>query len=204
MYGEIGQEEKQIAVMEAAYQAGYVTKDSDITTLAQLYLFHGAPYKSAHLMAEAIDNGSVVAQEKNLDLLSRSYLAAKEDQLAIKVLIQLSTMVDDGKYDALLAQTYLNNEQWQQAITSANQAIAKSKTSNNSDGKAPKYLGNMYLAQGMSQFNLHNFEPSLRAFSKASKVPSSKATAQQWAKYVEREQNNHEVRLAMLNTHKVN
>jgi tetratricopeptide (TPR) repeat protein len=203
MYGEIGEENKQMAVMEAAYQAGYVTKAADITTLAQLYLFHGAPYKSANILAEAIDNGTVVAEENNLDLLSRSYLAAKEDQLAIKVLTQLSSMLEEGKYDALLAQTYLNNEQWQQAITSAKQAIAKSKLAskvkNNGSDKEVNYLGNMYLAQGMAQFNLQNFDRSLTAFGQASKIASSKKTAQQWAKYVEREQNNHEVRLAMLN-----
>ncbi|MCW8864655.1 MAG: hypothetical protein OQK22_07175, partial [Colwellia sp.] len=49
MYGEVGEEDKQVAVMEAAYQAGYITKSSEIMTLAQLYQFHGAPYKAAKL-----------------------------------------------------------------------------------------------------------------------------------------------------------
>jgi tetratricopeptide (TPR) repeat protein len=204
MYGEIGEENKQIAVMEAAYQAGYVTKAADITTLAQLYLFHGAPYKSANMLAEAIDKGLVVADETNLDLLSRSYLAAKEDQLAIKVLMQLSIMVDEGKYDALLAQTYLNNEQWQLAITSAEQAITKSQFKGSAfkqdnTEKTPNYLGNMYLVQGMAEFNLQKFESSITAFKEALQISSSKKTAEQWAKYVEREKNNHQIRLAMLN-----
>ncbi|GAA0820965.1 hypothetical protein GCM10009111_27230 [Colwellia asteriadis] len=199
MYGEIGEEAKQVAVMEAAYQAGYITKAAEITTLAQLYLFHGAPYKSAQLMAEAVAKGSVPADESNLDLLSRSYLAAKEDNKAIKVLTQLSAMAEDGKYDALLAQTYLNNELWQQAISAANQAITKAEKTQSSEENTPNYLGNMYLAQGMANFNLQKFEDSLTAFAKALKVPSSKATAQQWAKYVEREQDNYATRLAMLN-----
>lgn len=45
MYGEIGEEDKQLAVMEAAWQAGFVTKAQDLVTLAQLYRYHGAPYK---------------------------------------------------------------------------------------------------------------------------------------------------------------
>jgi tetratricopeptide (TPR) repeat protein len=184
--------------MEAAYQAGYITKSSEIMTLAQLYQFHGAPFKAAKLLNEAIEQGTVVAQEKSLDLLSRAYLGAKEPNQAIKVLKTLSELADDGKYDALLAQTYLNTEQWQKAIESADIAITKSQ--NESEAT---YLGNMYLAMGMANFNLKAFEQSLSAFVKAEKLPKIKKTAQQWVKYVKREQEvfqrQQQVRLAMLN-----
>jgi len=218
MYGETGHEDKQMAVMEAAYQAGYVSKSSDILTLSQLYLFHGAPVKAANLLANAIDKGEVDPVERNLDLLSRAYLSAKEDKKAIKVLIQLSQLSDLaelGKYDALLAQTFLNNEQWQLAITYATKAITKaahlSKEKNISNDKSTKavasYLGNMYLATGMAQFNLKNFQQSLSAFSNAGKQVKTKKAAQQWVKYVKREQETYliqkqqqkKIRLAMIN-----
>jgi tetratricopeptide (TPR) repeat protein len=183
IYGEVGEEEKQVAVMEAAYQAGYITKSSEIITLAQLYQFHGAPFKSAKLLNEAITQGIVVPKEQNLDLLARAYLGAKEPGKAIKVLKELSKIVDHGKYDALLSQTYLNTEKWKQAIMYADEAIARSHGDN-----SISYLGNMYLAKGMANFNLKKFKDSLSAFEKAEKLPKIKKTAQQWAKYVEREQ----------------
>ena len=196
MYGEIGQENRQISVMEAAYQAGNVTKSNDIITLAQLYQFHGAPYKAATLLGEAIEQGIVDAQEKNLDLLARSYLSAKEFTKAIKVLNQLSQLSESGQYDALLAQTYLNTEQWQYALTSADKAITKSK-----DDNEKAYLGNMYLVKGMANFNLKVFDESLSAFALAEQVANIKKTAQQWKKYVVRERNSFQqqkLRLAML------
>jgi tetratricopeptide (TPR) repeat protein len=183
MYGEVGEEEKQVAVMEAAYQAGYITKSSEIITLAQLYQFHGAPFKAAKLLNEAIAQGIVVPKEQNLDLLARAYLGAKEPSKAIKVLKELSKIVEHGKYDALLSQTYLNTEKWKQAIMHADEAIARSHGDN-----SISYLGNMYLAKGMANFNLKKFNDSLSAFVKAEKLPKIKKTAQQWAKYVEREQ----------------
>lgn len=198
MYGEIGDEEKQVAVMEAAYQAGYITKSNDIMTLAQLYQFHGAPFKAASLLNEAIEQGTVVAKEDSLALLSRAYLNAKESSKAINVLKQLSAISDSGKYDALLAQTYLNTEQWKSAIASADKAIMKSKGETK-----PEYLGNMYLAKGMANFNLKDFSKSLDAFIIAENLPKIKKTAQQWVKYVEREQDvferQQQLRLAMLN-----
>jgi tetratricopeptide (TPR) repeat protein len=198
MYGEIGEEEKQVAVMEAAYQAGYITKSSEIMTLANLYQFHGAPFKAAKLLNEAIEQGTVVALEKSLDLLSRAYLSAKEPSKAITVLKKLSEIADTGKYDALLAQTYLNTEQWKSAINYADTAITKSKIE-----KTAAYIGNMYLVKGMANFNLKGFKQSLAAFEKAERLPKIKKTAQQWAKYVVREQEafqrHQQIRLAMLN-----
>jgi tetratricopeptide (TPR) repeat protein len=198
MYGEIGEEEKQVAVMEAAYHAGYITKEADIIMLAQLYQFHGTPYKAAKILHEAMEQGAVVVQEKNLDLLARSYLNAKESNKAVKILDKLTLINEGGQYEALLAQLYINSENWQQAIMAAGKAIKKSV-----NDKDTSYLGNMYLAKGMANFNLKQFDASLVAFSAAEKLPKLKKTAQQWQKYVEREQVSYQrqqaMRLAMLN-----
>jgi len=53
MYGEIGQEKKQLAIMEAAYQMGYIESGNDMFNLAQLYYYHQVPYKGARIMEPA-------------------------------------------------------------------------------------------------------------------------------------------------------
>ncbi len=45
----------------------------------------------------------------------------------------------------------------------------------------------MYLTQGLTQFNLQQFKDSVTAFKKLLQIPSSKKTAQQWAKFAVRE-----------------
>ena len=192
MYGEIGEEDKQLAVMESAWQAGYVTKSTDIITLVQLYRYHNVPIKAANLLAEAIDNGKVVAQEKYLDMLAQAYIAAKDDEKSIPVLIKAAEIGETGKFDAHLAQAYLNLEKWQLAINSADKALERGKLDSESTE------GNMYLVKGMAAFNLQNFEQSLVAFNQAKKVKSSAKTAKQWFHYVEKEQGAKQ-KLAMLN-----
>jgi len=187
MYGEIGQENKQLAVMEAAYQAGYVKKEADIIMLAQLYSYHGTPYKSAKLLSTLLDKGELKPTESNLNLLAQAYLLAKNEQKALPILKQLSVIAEKGKYDAQLAQTYLNQEQWQLAINAANAAIKHSALSQQ---------GKMYLVKGMAYFNLQKFEQSLNAFQQALKSQNSKKVAQQWLKYVEREKS-YQQRIAM-------
>jgi tetratricopeptide (TPR) repeat protein len=192
MYGEIGEEGKQLAVMESAWQAGYVTQPTDIITLVQLYRYHQVPIKAANLLAEAIDNGKVIAEEKYLDMLAKAYIAAKDDEKSIPVLINAAKISDTGKFDAHLAQAYLNLEKWQLAIKSADKAL------NHGGLDSETNLGNMYLVKGMAAFNLQQFEQSLSAFEQATKVKSSAKTAKQWFKYVEKEQGAKQ-KLVMLN-----
>jgi hypothetical protein len=199
MYGEIGEEDKQMAVMEAADQAGYITKASDILTLSQLYLFHGAPYKSASVLENSIAQGTIFADEDNLSMLARAYLTAKEYDKATEVLIRVSDIAQSGEHDALLAQTYLNTEQWQAAINSSTLALARYAKHKQSKDKQVKDIANMHLILGMANFNLKKFERSLVSFAKAAQFTSTKKTALQWGKYVEREQQHHKVQLAMLN-----
>jgi len=188
MYAEIGEEDKQLAIMEAAWQAGYITKSSDITSLAQLYLYHNVPYKAASLLNEAFANGNIIPEEKNLELQAQAYIAAQESEKAIAVLKEVSVIANNGKYDAQLAQSYLNVDKWMLAIASAKMAI---------DRGGVKNLGTVYLVLGMANFNLKKFDLSLNALKKALTFPKSKQIAKQWTKYVEREKK-HYLQLALV------
>ena len=189
MYGEIGEEDKQLAVMETAWQAGYITKPSEIVSLAQLYRYHGVPFKAAKLLDEAIAKGIVSAEEKYLEALAQSYVAAKEDEKAIPVLVKAAEIAETGKFDAQLAQSYLNLEQWQQALESAESAIKRGGID---------HVGNMYLAMGMANFNLQKFDAALKAFEQAKEIKAVAKMASQWHKYVLREKTQ-QMRLAMTN-----
>ncbi len=189
MYGEIGAEDKQMAVMEAAWQAGFIVKSQDIISLAQLYRYHGAPIKAAKVLDDAIAQGQVVASERYLEMLAQAYIAAKDDDKAIPVLIKAAEIADSGKFDAQLAQAYLNIEKWSQAIASADKALERGNI---------QRQGDMYLILGMSYFNLQKFDESLQAFKEAQGIKGSEKIAKQWYKYVEREQGQY-AQLAMLN-----
>ncbi|GHE87824.1 tetratricopeptide repeat protein [Thalassotalea profundi] len=188
MYGEIGAEDKQLAIMEAAHQAGYITKKQDLLSLAQLYRYHEIPFKAAKVLSSAIDNGQLVANERHLEMLAQAYIAAKSDQQALPVLQKAAEIAENGKFDMQLAQSYLNLEQWQNAINAADKALERGGI---------ERVGDMHLVLGMAFFNLKKFDESLLAFKSAENIKSSAKTATQWYQYVKREQGQHE-QLAML------
>lgn len=178
MYGELGQEKAQLATLEAAYQQGYVTKKADIYNLAQLYYYHQVPYKGAALIENALDEGVMEHNLRNLKFLAQSWSMAKENEKAIPVMIAAAEMTDDGELDAQLAQIYLNLERFDDAIGASLKALEKGKLANE---------GIVHLVLGMAYYNKQQFVDALNQLAKAQNHKSSQGMAQQWRKFVENE-----------------
>lgn len=188
MYGEIGKDREQLAVMEAAYQQGYVTKKADIRSLAQLYFFSGAPFKSAELLSSQLDKGVLDNDIATLRFLAQSWTAAKENRKAVPVLKKAAAISQDGNMDARLAEVLLNLEQWNKAISAAEVAKEKGKLDS---------PGNNEVVMGMAYFNLKKYTKAIERFKVAKKQKNLQKMAEQWLKYVEIEKRKGE-QLALL------
>lgn len=178
MYGEIGEEKKQLAVLEAAYQQGFINTGADLYNLAQLYYYHQAPVKGARLMEQAMAKKLLAADLRNLKFTANCWTLAKEDDKAIPVLLAASKLSEDGELDAQLAQLYLNRSEFDKAIELAEKALQKGKLRN---------PGVTHLVMGMAYFNLQNFNDALSQLAKAEQFDGAKRMAQQWTRYVEAE-----------------
>ncbi|MGS2720701.1 tetratricopeptide repeat protein [Paraglaciecola aestuariivivens] len=178
MYGELGQEENQLAVMEIAEQMEYIATGSDMFNLAQLYYYHQMPYKAALVMQRAIDNGKLAQDQRNLTFLAQSYNGAKEINKAIPVMLAAAKLSEDGELYAQLGQMYLNMDNWQQAIAASKQAIEKGGLRNE---------GMAHLVIGMAQFNVGEYNEALNQLAQAQKYDGSRNIAKQWSKFVEGE-----------------
>lgn len=183
MYGETDQTEKQLAVMEAAYQQGFVSKKNDFQTLAQLYFFNGAPFKAAKLLSEQLAKGVMDKDIKTLRFLAQAWTTAKEHEKAIPVLQQAADLSSDGNMDARLAEVLLNLEKWDDAIKAAKSAQNKGDLDN---------PGNINVALGMAYFNKKQFDQAIIEFKKAKKQKKVEKMANQWLKYVETEKRKQE------------
>ncbi|MFT4806981.1 MAG: hypothetical protein ACI9LX_000297 [Paraglaciecola sp.] len=178
MYGELEQEQKQLAVMEIAEQKSFVATGSDMFNLAQLYYYHQMPYKAAAIMQKAIDVGKLPENERNLTFLAQSWNLAKETEKAIPVMLAAAKLSETGELYAQLGQMYLNMDQWTQAITTSQQAIEKGGLRNE---------GMSHLVIGLAQFNVGEYNEALNQLAKAQEYDSSRGMAQQWSKFVEGE-----------------
>ena len=178
MYGELEQEQKQLAVMEIAEQKSYVATGSDMFNLAQLYYYHQLPFKAAAVMQKAIDEGKLAENERNLTFLAQSLNSAKETEKAVPVMLAAANMSETGELYAQLGQMYLNMEQWTDAIAMSQKALEKGGLRNE---------GMPHLVIGMAQFNMGEYNQALTQLAKAQEFDGSRGMAKQWSKFVEGE-----------------
>ncbi|CCQ10602.1 TPR domain protein, putative component of TonB system [Pseudoalteromonas luteoviolacea B = ATCC 29581] len=178
MYGEIGEDKKQLAILESAKQQGYIRTKNDYQLLAQAYLMSGLPYKAAATYANAITLGVIDSSSKNNAFIAESFVQAKEEAKAVEYFIAAAKKVEHGKYDQRLAEVYLTLEKYEEAADSARAALDKGQLDSESTA---------FVALGMAQYNLQNFDASILAFEQAEKHKRAQRLAQQWIKYVKNE-----------------
>lgn len=178
MYGEIGDSKKQLAIFEAAHQQGFVKSKSEVMQLAQVYMYNGLSFKAASTLKQAIESGTVESSAQNEAFIAEALVQAKEDEKAIQHFKVASQKVAHGNYDQRLAEIFINLEKFDEAADFARSALDKGQLS---------FEANAYVALGMAQYNLENFDASILAFEQAEKHKKSARLAKQWIKYVKKE-----------------
>ena len=178
MYGETGAEKKQLAVLEAAYQQGFLSSKSALTQLSQVYMYNGLSYKAADVMQQAMTSGLVEKTAKNYAFIAEAMVQAKEDEKSAQFFAKAAGLSTHGKYDQRLAEVLINTQYYNKAADAARAALDKGGLD---------FESNAYVALGMAQYNLKNFDASILAFEQAEKHKKSQRLATQWIKYVKNE-----------------
>ncbi|MDX1525493.1 MAG: tetratricopeptide repeat protein [Pseudidiomarina maritima] len=178
VYGQLGEEAKQLAMLEAAYQQGFLVKGTDLLNLAQTYFFSDLPYKSGRVLEQALAEQKVERNLRNLKMLAQAWVAARETDKAVEALAAAAELSDDGELDAQRATVLLNAERHQAAIAAAQAALTKGNL---------QQPGTMHLVIGMAELNQENYNAALQAFARAKEFEQSRRTASQWQRYAEAE-----------------
>lgn len=170
-FSELGDQGNLLAAYDVAYTDGLLTQESELITLAQLYLQHEVPHKAALLLQRHIDDGTLEASEKNYRLLSQAWSLAQDDERAIPALSEAARLSDDGEIYVRLGNAHLNFGQYRACVAAVRQGLDKG------DLKRPE---NAQVSLGMCLYNLREYRASLSAFEKALQHPDTRRLASQW------------------------
>jgi len=179
MYGQEGDEGRQLALFETAYEAGWLARSSEIVNLSQLLLQADIPYKAAKILEKGLEGGIVESTEANWRVLAQAWQLAQEDEEAIPALSRAADLADDGVLDVRLAQSHQNLAQWQDCVDAARSGMRKG------DLRRPDQA-NMIL--GACLFELGEFNEARTAFEIAEKDSRSRVGARSWIQYVNAEE----------------
>ena len=179
MHAELNNEIKQLAAMEAAYRNGYLNQSRELENLAQLYLYHGAPYKAAKVLQKGMEDKIVENKKENWELLSTGWLNAQEYKKAIGPLTRAAEMSGQGEIYLRLARVYNQLDDHENTVKAVQSALKAGGLRRPDDA---------YILKGLAEFELNRLADAKASFRQAAKSKNSEQMATSWIKFIENEE----------------
>lgn len=178
VYGELNQEARQIAALEAIYEAGWMDRENEILQLAQLYMIRNGAFKGARLIEEGMENGKVERNERNYRLLAQAWMQAQDDRRSLAPLREAAQRSRDGQLYLQLAQSHLNLYEYNECVEAARTAL-------NRGGLSRADTANLVL--GTCLLELQRYDQAREAFRAARTDSRSRSSADRWIDFIDRE-----------------
>ena len=187
-YTELGEDENLINAYAAANDQRMLEKESELVTMAQLYMQREVPYKAGQLLETEMASGRVTKSAKNYRLLSQAWQLSMEDEKAIPALTEAARLSTDGELDVRLGNALLNTGKYADCVASVEAGIRKGGL------KSPD---NAQISLGMCQYNLRKYNSAITAFQAAGKTSRSRKVSNQWISVIRAEiQRNEHIKFA--------
>ena len=184
IYGETGDEDKQLLAMEAAHVGGFLTKETDLRAYTALLVQADVPNRASKYLQAGFDEEIVEPTCKNLQLLGQAYQAAHDVSDAIEVFEECGNIEPDGKTFDLLSSLYLDSDNYPMCQKAARQAL--------DIGGLPNEL-RTEITLGTCEFNLDNLTVARRVFTDVRRKARQErerrleSMAGDWIKYIDSE-----------------
>lgn len=191
MYGQEGDEKRQLHTLQAAYAGDFLSKETDLTNLAGLLMQEEIPFKAAKVLEQGLKDEIIERSSKNLRALGQAWQLAQEVDKAIPVLEDAAKLADDGRIYDRLAYVYLEADRYPDCVRSANGALEKGGV---------RKRQTTYLVRGLCQYNQDKLNDARGSFvscrneSRREEDSTNQRTCLQWITFIDREKD----RLAKL------
>ncbi len=177
-YGQEGDEVRQLAMFETAYEAGWLTRGTEVVTLANMHMQAGTPFKAARVLEKGLQDELVESTLQNWRLLAQAWQAAQDHEAALPALRRAADLSPDGNLDVELARSYQSLARWQECADNAREGIRKGDLRR--EDQAQSMLGTC-LAE------MQQYDAAERALVAAQRDERSRSYAQSMLRYVRTE-----------------
>ena len=178
VYYEMKQEELAFVTQQIMHRQNMLKTSKELSSMAQLYLYHDIPIKAARVLQTGLDDGSIEKTEKNFELLAQAYMHAREWDEAIKPLTAAAEKSDKGRFYEQLGQSYLQDEKWRDAEQAFVKALEKGGL---------RDAANTWLLLGIARTRVEKWDAAIAAFRKAGDDDETAKDAFRWIRSIERQ-----------------
>jgi tetratricopeptide (TPR) repeat protein len=179
LHGQLGDRQKQLALVEAMLDDDRITRAAYLKMLASLYLAENLPFKAANLLETAVAEGRVEEDVATLEQTSQAWYLAQELERAVEPLARAAAIAaretESGELYLRLAGLHMDSYQWSEADQAAALAL---------EAGGLKQEGEAWLMRGMANAQLERYDDAKVLFERAQAFESTRAHADQWLVYV--------------------
>ncbi len=180
IYYKLKQSDEALSILALAYRRDMLDKQTDLMYLSSLYSNADVPFKAAEVLQKGLEDEIVETSTRNWTITADAWYAAEEMEKSLSAYEKAGQASENGEIDLRRAYILVDMERWDEAAQAANSALEKG-------GFSDRKTGDAYVLQGMSEFNLGNYNKASTAWGRASKYPRAKKSAQQWMNHMREE-----------------
>lgn len=178
VYGALGDYQEALIPLQVAYTEGLLTEDAELRRLAQLLLYLELPYRASLVLRQGLDGGLIQSDTEAWELLSNSWIAAREFDKAVEPLEQAARLAAGGDLYVRLAQVHIQREKWSEAVDALGRAFDKGGLENPGDAQ---------LLMGIALYSQKRPGKARTWFARARQHEASRGEADTWIRYIDRE-----------------
>ncbi len=176
VYGQVEDYANALAIMQLAYDAGFVTEDSEIRRLADLLLFNDVPYRGGQILEDAIEKGAMNVDDKAYEKLANCWVAAGEIDKAIEPLQRGGDLASSGDMFIRLGEVHLERKDWEAAKSAIERGMSKGEL---------KDTGGAQLLMGIAFFNERKLADARPWFERAQKAEKHRQIAETYLQIID-------------------
>ncbi|WP_334048117.1 hypothetical protein [Alteromonas gracilis] len=171
---------KGLSTLELAYMQGYLEKESEIKTLAQLYQSNGMPYKAAKLLEKHMKDGLLKNDADMLANIANAYHQAKNFKTAANLYAQAAAKSSDPEHYRKQGTLLLVAEDYKGAIKALENALERG-------AENPEKI---HFTLMEANFYAGNFRSAYKHVQEAKKDRSLRRNAAAWEPYIKEKAKN--------------
>ncbi len=178
LYGATDDPARSLGVLELAHRRGLLTGDRDLRRLLQQLLARGIPLRAARIFEQEIAAKRIHEDAQSLELLSASWILAREIPKADEPLARAAELAEDGALWVRAGQIHMLQEEWREAGAALQKALEKGGLEN---------VGNVQLLLGIACYNEARLQEARGWFASAQRSDETREQARTWIEHIDRE-----------------
>ena len=178
LYGLMEQQDRQLSVLRANYEAGSLKSEGDLLNLARLYILNETPFAAVQVLQKSLKQGLVKESIVTLQLYAQALSLSKEHDDEITTLGKLAALSGEAKHYVYLGQAHVQLGHWAEAAD----AYRRAAKSNNVERP-----GSLQMMIGNALYNQKKITEAKAAFQAALQYSDTVKDAATWVNFMDKE-----------------